>query len=359
VKIIKLILILLNVPVLFAVQGGETRADCKIFHGASDASAAVSLSKDIFVVADDENNILRFYEKDGSSYPIGSFDLTGFLRVDSEHPEADIEGAAKAGDKIYWISSHGRNKDGKFRESRYRFFATKIEFENNRHTLKPEGKVCKNLLESMLQTPSLLKFNLDKAAGWNGKLDKDKIEKLAPKEQGLNIEALCSSPDGGTLYIGFRNPRPNNEALIVPLLNPAAVIQKQEKPVFGEPILWDLGGLGLRAMEYYPKEKVYLIVAGFYDGRDGGTLYRWTGKRADKPVFIKPILPEIKDFTPEAIVNFEDNDELWFLSDDGSLLVDIDSEAECMPGEAKNGKCQNKHLIDPARRTFRAAQIIP
>ena len=72
---------------------------------------------------------------------------------------------------------------------------------------------------------------------------------------------------------------------------------------------------------------------------------------------VGPILPEVKDFTPEAIVNFGDDDELWLLSDDGTLLVDIDSEAECMPGEALDGKCRNKHLMDPAKRTFRATWI--
>lgn len=335
------------------------QANIKTFHGLSDASAAAALSRDVFVVADDENNILRFYERNGSSYPIGSFDLTEFLKVDSEHPEADIEGAAKVGNRIYWISSHGRNKDGKFRESRYRFFATQIVSENNRPILKPEGKVCTNLLESILRTPVLLKLNLDISAGWDGKMDKDKREKLAPKQQGLNIEALCATPDGGTLYIGFRNPRPNNKALVIELLNTAAVIQNQNNPVFGEPILWDLDGMGLRAMEYYKKEKAYFIAAGFYDGRPGGMLYRWSGQKNEKPVLVGPILPEFDDFTPEAIVNFEDEDGLWFLSDDGSLLVDIVSEDECMPGEAENGKCQNKYLIDPARRTFRATRIKP
>ena len=39
-------------------------------------------------------------------------------------PESDLEGAANLADRIYWITSHGRNREGEARESRHRFFAT-------------------------------------------------------------------------------------------------------------------------------------------------------------------------------------------------------------------------------------------
>ena len=240
------------IPVFSVANALEEQTKVKVFHGMSDASAAIALSEDIFVVADDENNILRLYEREGSAYPVSSVDLNEFLVTDTEHPESDIEGATRVGDRIYWITSHGRNKDGKFRESRYRFFATRIITENGKPTLKPEGSVCTNLLESMLLTPESQKLGLDKATGWHGSLEKKQLKKLAPKEEGLNIEALSATPDGGTLYIGFRNPRPGNKAIILPLLNAAAVIEKQQTPVFGKPLLWDLKGLGLRAMEYSP-----------------------------------------------------------------------------------------------------------
>ena len=46
--------------------------------------------------------------------------------VDSSHPESDIEACTRVGDIIYWITSHGRSKKGKWRNSRYRLFATEI-----------------------------------------------------------------------------------------------------------------------------------------------------------------------------------------------------------------------------------------
>ena len=37
-----------------------------------------------------------------------------------------LSGAAWLGDRIFWIGSHGRNRDGKYRASRHRFFAVRI-----------------------------------------------------------------------------------------------------------------------------------------------------------------------------------------------------------------------------------------
>ena len=57
---------------------------------------------------------------------------------------------------------------------------------------------------------------------------------------------------------------------MVPLLNPMQVIEKAASPIFGEPILWALAGLGIRAMEYSNFHKAYFIVAGNYDGKSRG-----------------------------------------------------------------------------------------
>ena len=104
--------------------GDEPAGEVLVFRGASDASAAVTIGEDMFIVADDENNILRVYNINKPGLPVFSFDLTEFLGINPEHPEADIEGATMIGRRIYWITSHGRNKDGKMRPNRYRYFAT-------------------------------------------------------------------------------------------------------------------------------------------------------------------------------------------------------------------------------------------
>ena len=92
--------------------GGGPAAKGLVFRGASDASAAVAIAEDMVIVADDENNVLRVYRTDEGGMPVFSYDLTAFLGIDPEYPEADIEGATMIGSRIYWITSHGRNKDG-------------------------------------------------------------------------------------------------------------------------------------------------------------------------------------------------------------------------------------------------------
>jgi len=343
-------------PVLCLGSSGEFL----VFRGASDASAAVAVSENMFVVADDENNILRIYETSKIGQPVATFDMTSFLDIEPEHPEADIEAAAKIGRRIYWITSHGRNKDGKIRPNRYRFFATEVFFENRSVKLRPAGKPYKTLVYELLKTDAASQLGLDKATRFGEKLTKKEREKIAPKEEGLNIEGLCASPDGGKLYIGFRNPRPKGrrdgrtKAIVIPLLNPNRIIDTGESPVFGEPILWDLNGLGIRSMEYSRFHRAFFIIAGGPDENVGFALYRWSGKPDSPPVLERELSMGKSKFTPEAVIPFEKSRRLLILGDDGSLVVKVAGEWECLEGEyRKDGTTLNKYLANPGRKTFR------
>jgi len=352
--------------------GVEPAEKVLIYRGTSDASAAVAVSEDMFVVADDENNILRVY-KIASHLPVFSYDMTDFLDIEPEHPEADIEGATMIGDRIYWITSHGRNKDGKIRPNRYRFFATTVKIENGNVTISPVGKPCKSLVHCLIKTGWYGRFanrpylGLDKATRFDEiNLKKKEREKLAPKREGLNIEGLCASADGKIIYIGFRNPRPidivshRRRALVVPLSNPEGVVEKGQSPTFGEPILWDLEGLGVRSMEYSHYHKAYFIVAGGFDESSEFALYRWSGKREGPPVLVRELHSEINEFSPEALVPFKNSAALLLLSDDGTLVVDVSDASECMEGEYRNdGTCLNKYLTNPNKKYFRGIWLKP
>jgi hypothetical protein len=364
----------INIAVFFlllcSAVGGTGQCDKPqgnfVFYGTSDASCAVALSEDMFVVADDENNILRVYKTINNSGPVCSYDLTGFLDVGVKFPEADIEGATSVGNRVYWITSHGRNKDGKMRPNRYRFFATSVKVENQKVTIEPVGVLCRSLVQEIIQTKSMRKLSLDRATQFNAELKKEQRKMLAPKNEGLNIEALCASHDGRTMYIGFRNPRLRTEpastpeALVVPLNNCRQVIETARAPVFGEPMLWDLAGLGIISMEYSDFHKAYFIIAGAHDGRRKFALYRWSGKRNMPPVLVRELQFDKDDFTPEALAVFAGSDKLLGLSDDGALLVDVSSPFECMEGElTEDGKCPNKYLISPRRKYFRGIWLKP
>ena len=338
-----------------------------LFRGASDASAAIAVSEDLFIAADDENNVLRLYSVTKAGLPIRTYDMTAFLDIEPEHPEADIEGATKIGRQIYWITSHGRNKDGKIRPNRYRLFATDVDINDKDVTIHPTGKPCKTLIHDLLKTKVARGLGLDKATRLDTRnLRKKDREKLAPKREGLNIEGLCASADGKMLYIGFRNPRPKDgltrrsEALVVPLLNPNRVVERGETPIFGEPILWDFGGLGIRSMEYSAFHKAYFIIAGEADEGNEFALYRWSGERENKPELVQKLTGEANSFGPEALIPFEESKRLLFLSDDGLLPIKVAGPHECLQGEYReDGTCKNKFLLDPNKKTFRAFWINP
>ncbi len=342
----------------FAAGGGPVGEEL-VFRGASDASAGVAISSDMVVVADDENNVLRVYEVGGGGMPVSSHDLTAFLGIDPEYPEADIEGATMVGDRIYWITSHGRNRDGKMRPNRYRFFATAVHVTYGNVVVRRVGSPSTTLVNELLETPHAGRLGLDRATRFGEDLKKKEREKLAPKEDGLNIESLCASADGETLYIGFRNPRINrgSRAIVMPLRNADRIVELGEVSVFGEPLLWDLAGLGMRSMEYSHFHETYFIIAGSYDEDHDFALYRWSGQRDAPPVLVSELSWDQSKFKPEALVPFADG-RLLLLSDDGSLRIEVGGPEDCLEDEYRDdGTCPNKFLIDPAKKTFRRAWL--
>jgi len=297
-----------------------------LYSGMCDGSAAVALTDKLFAVASDEGSIIRVYDRDRDGAPLQSINLSAFLDLDVRKPESDLEGAARVGDRAYWITSHARNKNGRERRSRDRFFAVQIITNAQRVDLKMLGTPYEHLLDDLSRDPKLKPFNLAAAS------------RLEPKARGaLNIEGLSATPDG-QLLIGFRNPIPRGRALLVPMLNPEAVIHGQAAK-FGEPILLDLGGLGIRDMAFWDGQ--YAIIAGSYDGKGQSLLYKWMGGTST-PRLIKHT--HLKGLNPEAIIFYPDKgkDEFQLLSDDGKKLV--------------NGTpC--KELADPSRQRFRSVWI--
>ncbi|NIP22807.1 MAG: DUF3616 domain-containing protein [Phycisphaerae bacterium] len=338
-----------------------------VYRGTSDSSAAIGLSEKMFIVADDENNVLRVYRIKGAGLPVYRYDLTDFLNIYPEHPEADIEGATMIGDTIYWISSHGRNKDGKIRPNRYRFFATSVKVENEKVTIRPVGMPCRSLIQSLLETKYAQQTGLDKATRFDeGNLTKTERKLLAPKRAGLNIEGLCASADGKTIYIGFRNPRPFDrsspsiKAIVIALNNPREVIERRSAPKFGEPMLWNFGGLGIRSMEYSDFHKAFFIIAGPYNEGLRFALYRWSGEQEREPVLVRELSRDISNFKPEALICFKNSDKFLLLSDDGSIAIKVSSPSECEEGELNaDGTCLNKYLTNPNKKTFRGIWLTP
>jgi hypothetical protein len=336
-----------------------------VYHGASDVSTAVFLNDNHFVVADDETNSLRVYDPKIPGKPVFWLDLTAFLGVESSHPEADMEASAPVGDRIYWITSHGRNRDGKPRPSRYRFFSTVLRPVDGRVQLEPVGLPCSTLVSQFLAHPSSVQGLIARSTRLDASLSKKEQTALAPKEKGLNIEGLAVYPPHQSLLIGLRNPlfsptgKKGGSAIIIELLNPQAVVDTGDPARFGEVLFWDLEDRGVRSMHYSERHKMYFIVAGAVDSETTFALYRWDGDFERQPVKIHQ-WPKKDSFNPEAIAERAFDGLLWIFSDDGTLKVAVDSPYDCAEGELlKNNQCPNKYLTDPMRKTFRVRKLDP
>jgi len=318
-----------------------------LFYYSADASAAVALDNERFIMSDDELNILQVYNWNmPASDPNRQTDIGAAINIDPTHPEADIEGATWFNDRVFWITSHGRSREGDYWPSRYRFFAT---------TIAPDGiatvdGVYESLIDHLIQYDRVWNLGLETAIGTVGDhIDEATIPDLAPKVNGLNIEGLCTTADGTKMLIGFRNPRPQvgdeMMALVIPLANPEAVVLNGADPNLEPPLLIDLKDLGIRSMEYSPSLGEYLIVAGSHlAGEDEPlqTLYKYDFDLEDKDK-----LAEFTDITPEAIFQFPDANDIHLLSDDGTRMI-----------ETPSGTVMNK-LLPHAQRTYRTRTVRP
>lgn len=311
---------------LGSVLSTSARAD-PIYTGCCDASAAVAVDAEHFIVADDEDSVLRLYNREGGA-PFKKVDLGPFLKKKgAPGKEVDIEAAAVLDDLIYWMGSHGLNAKGKDSPSRRQIIATRFDFSDGNVEIAPVSKPYPHLLADLLADSRFNRFNLKAAA------------ERAPKTEGaFNIEGMTATPEGH-LLVGLRNPIPDSKALVVPILNPRSLFEG-ERARLGDPIQLDLGGLGIRGLGYF--EGKYFIIAGKPDAGGNSRLYEWKRGEAE-PRWLQNV--ELRGLNPEGITftKRDGTQELLLLSDDGTRSVD---GQEC------------KSLKDESKKRFRGVSVM-
>jgi hypothetical protein len=308
------------------VTRGAGLSEPLVFTGTCDASAAITLAGDLFVVANDEDNVLRFYRISQPGKPVQTFSLNPLLAGESKSPELDLEGAARLGPRVFFISSHGSKKEGNFAPARHRFFALELSEGTRDVAVKLAGRPYTNLVADLARDPRYLRFQLAEAA-----------KQSSDSAGGFNIEGLTETSQG-TLLIGFRSPIPERRALLAPLLNPNEIITG-EPSRFGEPIQLDLGGLGVRGMA--STAQGFYLLAGPDDGNAPSRLFFWAGG-SESPRALNEI--QFRKSNPEAICFLSVGaGTALILSDDGSRKIE---GTEC------------KSLPD-AERHFRAYRFQP
>ena len=123
---------------------------------------------------------------------------------------------------------------------------------------------------------------------------------------GLNIEGLTVSKDSRALLLGLRSPLVGGRALLIPLTNPVAALglggSAPQPAALAAPVLLDLGGLGIRSIEWSADLHAYLIAAGSADEGKVFRFYTWTGEPAAAPLVVQtPSALAAAKLEPEGI----------------------------------------------------------
>jgi predicted extracellular nuclease len=264
--------------------------------GTSDASTAIAIDANYVLVGDDENQVLRLYDRNNSGLPIAGFDFTsslGLTDISGGVPrEVDIEASTRVGDRIFWLGSESNSDSGSSRPNRDRIFATDISGTGAATTLSYVGRY--DFLKEDIIAWDVNNIH-GKGANYYGLATSAASGVGSKQSDGYNIEGLEMSPDNTTAYVAFRAPQEptanRTKALIVPVTNFTSLLSPnggtQGSATFGAPIELDLGGRGIREIRKNAANQ-YIIIAGA--AGDAGAapndfrLYTWTGILADAPV---------------------------------------------------------------------------
>ena len=173
--------------------------DLRFHYGASDGSTAQSISSDYMWVADDEDQVLRLYDRNQSGQPLSSVNISDGLGSDAE---IDLEGSFRNGDTIFWLGSHTNTE-------RSVFFRTVETGTGATATLTYTG-FYSSLREDLI--------DWDQTNGHGLGAD------FLGLATGLEIEGLAidpNAPDGALL--AFRGPLIDGDAFMVPVTNFQAI----------------------------------------------------------------------------------------------------------------------------------------
>ncbi len=295
--------------------------------GASDASTALAIDANYMLVADDENEIIRLYDRNNSGLPKKSFDFAKDLELDGQPREVDIEASVKVGNRIYWIGSHSNNKDGEERPNRSRMFATDIS-GSGLGTDLTFVDYYQYLKDDLVNWDATNQHGL--GANYFGLAASSTDGVLPEASNGFNIEGLVMAPSSvTTAYVCFRAPivptTARTKALIVPVANFTALPGASSgSAIFGTPIQLDLGGRGIRSISNNDNDE-YLIVAGPAGSPAAAPnnfqLYYWDGDANTAPVAIEAAPTIDNGISFESIVEVPsplmNGDEIQILADNG------------------------------------------
>lgn len=287
--------------------------------GLYEPSAIVQLKDGRFLVVEDEKErpfSLLTINPDGrtSSVPLSPGLLEsggGFWKV------GDLEGLTlDSAGWVYAITSQSLDGDGDAKKSREKLVRFRVEGDRVR-----EEKSVKGLKAALVAAHPVLAA----AAG----------VRAAKSAGGLNVEALEISADGSHLWVGFRSPLLDGQALVARVDNPAAIFDADEAPRIAPRLaMLDLDGHGIRGMSWLPDLSGYLVIGGpaTREGRAFG-LWLWSGEAGSPVRRVRlPGLPGIEHAEGVCPAVIDGRAYIVIVSDDG---------------DRANGRCARYLLLDP------------
>lgn len=303
----------------------------------ADGSTAIALDSNYMLVANDEDQKLRVFDRDESGLPLAFNDVTaslGLTDMSGGNPrEVDLESSTRVGNRIYWLGSHSNSSGGSSRPNRYRVFATDVSGSGAATSLTYVGRYD-GLRADLLSWDNSNAHGL--GADYFGLTASAAIGVIpeTPDGSGFNIEGLVMAPGSTTTaYLAFRAPivpaTSRTKALIVPVTNFDQLVTANPAAgpaAFGAPIQLDLGGRGIRSISKNAGDQ-YVIFAGPPDSATGVApkdfrIYTWTGNAADAPELRTATFAN--GITPEGMVEVPDSltasSILQYVSDEGDTI---------------------------------------
>lgn len=120
----------------------------------------------------------------------------------------------------------------------------------------------------------------------------------------LNIEALAWDPKRRRLLLGLRAPVVDGHALVVPvrLVDPSGRFSRDNIGTDGPAIRVDLGGDGIRSLEYDPDADAYRLITGAVLNEETSDfrIVEWSG---DDRSPVREIARYSRELKPEGITN--------------------------------------------------------
>ena len=335
--------------------------------GAGGASTAIAVDDNYMLVGDNQDQLLRLYDRHNSGLPINGFDYSTSLSLTNSIDPAtglpypvDLAASSRSGNRVYWLGSHSNTLTGQLRPNHERLFATDIVPNGVTTTLSYVGRY------DNLRT-DLINWDHNNLHGKGvdyygfGAMTAQGQPSVSSDGTGFDLAGLEFAPGSTTTaYLAFRAPlMPSGNrvaALLVPVTNLDQLVTANPtsgRATFGTPIELALGGRSIREIRKNAADQ-YIILAGPVAG-DSPTppldfrLYSWTGQAADLPRLRGADLTALRvQGSFEAIVEVPSG-----LSDNSGLQLLVNNNDTVWYANAQ----ATKDLTETAFKKFRREQI--